>query len=251
MAKDTNITINTNEDSEVGEIIIRHGDAPKVYDPIPIRITGQITAPRKFYDSRKSFLVMETTESEIPYFHRTETHVIVDRHQGHITLIRNESDQFREEITGRLEFSPEYEMLGINGGKSYQANDLAKLLRQYRYLFPDRDAGMRLVTELAQFRAVVTAETENSKDQRGNKKNALAVAVDSNVPLEFQLRIPIFKGFSPVDLKIEIALDSRGHVVDCFLESPEALQTISDTRDLIFDEQLNAFLEDGITVIEI
>ena len=258
MAKDTNLTINMNEDSEIGEIIVRHGDAPKVYDPIPVRITGQISAPRRFYDSRKhipAVIELITEDGNKPgtgyYFEKAHTHVIVDRHLAQITLIRNESYQFREEITGGLEYSPEYESLGINAGKAYSALDLSKVLRQHRYLFPDREAGMRLVTELAQFKAVVTAETENTKDQRGNKKNALAVAVDTNVPLEFQLRIPIFKGFSPVDLKIEIVLDSRGHVVDCFLESPEALQTINDTRDLIFNEQLAAFMEDGITVIEI
>lgn len=243
MAKDTSIQINTVADR--GEIVIRHGDAAKVYDPSPVRINGQITAPRRYYDSRKN------AAEPNPFFPITETHVLVNRQLGTIELVRNESDVFYDSIIGRLELSSEYQTLGINSGKSYTPADLAKALKALRYLFADKSTGMELVSQLNQFKATVSADVEATKDNRGNKKNALAVAVESNVPLEFNLKIPIFKGFDPVNLRIEIALDSRGHAVDCFLESPEAMETIQDTRNIIFDEQLSDFEKDGITIIKL
>ncbi len=239
------IEIKTSEG--VTDVIVRHGEAAKIYDPVAVRISGQITAPRSWFDPR----VKQQKGDFGQYFGIQETHVLVDRYKGTITLIHGENEHFRTEITGTLDVSPEYKELGINSGKSYSPQELGNKLREMRYLFPDKEQGMKLVTELKNFVATVSANVEDKKDTRGAKKSLLDVSVESNIPLEIMLKIPIFKGFEPIELKVEIVLDSRGHAVDCYLESPEATQIIKTERDQIFDLQLAAFVEYGLSIIEI
>lgn len=239
------IEIKTSEG--VTDVMVRHGEAAKIYDPVAVKISGQITAPRSWFDPR----VGQSKPNNTPYFGIQETHVLSNRYSGTIVLIHGENEHFRTEITGTLDVSPEYKELGINSGKSYTPQELGNKLREMRYLFPDKEQGMKLVTELKNFTATVSASVEDKKDTRGSKKSLLDVSVESNIPLEIMLKIPVFKGFAPIDLKVEIVLDSRGHAVDCYLESPEATQIIKTERDQIFDLQLAAFSEYGLSIIEI
>lgn len=244
--EDTKLQIQVKEG--VTDVIVRTGEAPAVYDPIAVVISGQITAPRSFYDPRKG----QTKEDGSPYFGIKETHILVDRYKGTIKLIHGESEKFGTGITGTLELSKEYKDLGINEGKSYTPAELAKKLRNLRHLFPDKETGMKLVGELMQFNAKITSNVEQKQDTRANKKNLFESAVETNIPETVNLNVPIFKGFKPVNLKIEIVLDARSQTaVDCYLESPEALQTINDERDKIFDEQLSQFKTDKLTIIEL
>jgi len=229
----------------VTDVIIRTGDAPAVYDPVAVRINGNIMAPRAWFDPRRT-----QTNGLDQYFGIKTTHVQVDRYNGTIMLVHGENDLFRTVITGTLDVSPEYKELGINSGKAYTPQELGNKLREMRYLFPDREQGMKLVSELKNFVATVSASVEDKKDTRGAKKSLLDVSVESNIPMEVMLKIPVFKGFPAIDLKVEIVLDSRGHAVDCFLESPEATQIIKTERDEIINHQLTAFEEHGLSIVE-
>lgn len=239
------IEIKTSEG--VTDVMVRHGEAAKIYDPVAVKISGQITAPRSWFDPR----VGQSKPNNTPYFGIQETHVLVDRYGGTITLIHGENEHFRTEVKGTLEVSPEYKEIGINSGRAYTAQELAKKLREIRYLFPDREKGLEIISELMNFSAKVTGNVEDKKDTRGGKKNLLEVSIETNAPLEFKLKIPVFKGFQPVELKIELVLDSRGHAVDIYLESPEAAEIIKKERDQIFDLQLAAFIEYGLSIVEI
>lgn len=242
------------EVSGIQEIIIRKGEAGKVYDPEPVKINGTITAPRSFYDPRKKADLSQRVEGQpfTPYFHPHHTHVVVDRENGQIQLINQENSRFASIITGTLSGSKDYKDLGINSLTPRSPGDLGKLLKRYRHLFPNQEDGMKLIGELLNFSATINTNVEKKEDQRANKKSLLAQSVETNIPLSFYLNVPVFKGSDPVKLKIEINLDSRGSgMVDCYLESPEALDLINTQRDEIIDTQLSAFIEDGISVIEI
>jgi hypothetical protein len=240
---DLNLKVSTNLD---GDTVIRQGHAANVYDPVKVEILGQITAPRLFFKSRK-----DSFSGDEKYFEVDQTHVLVDREAGSIVLKCNESDKFGDVVMGRLEFSKEYLLLGINEGKVWTPADLANILKKTRYIFPSVEEAMSLITDLKNFKATVTGDTEITKDERGNRKNSLDVAVKTNVPLFFNISIPLFKGFAPSKIRVEIELDSQGHRVDCYLTSFDAITEIDLARKTIFDTELAPFLEEGITVIEI
>lgn len=232
------------------ELIVRTGEAPKVYDPRAINLQGNINAPLVYFNSRKE--VVKDKENPEPYFKIEETHLVVNRQEGRIVLNANESDPFGAVITGTLEHSPEYLELGINGGKQWSATDLAKKLKSMRYIFSSREVGMAVIADFQTFKAKVNSEINVQKDDRGGKKNSLEVSVDSSLPYTFDIKIPVFRGQPPVSMKIEVELDTNGgHRVDIYLQSIEAQEEEQKQRDSIFETQLEPFQKYGIAIIEI
>lgn len=62
-----------------GELVIRHGEAPELFQPQPWAIEGQITAPADFYNTRKGI---------DGYFTAENTVVSSDRQRKTIRLTR-------------------------------------------------------------------------------------------------------------------------------------------------------------------
>ena len=78
------------------EIILREGAAPKVLDPkapVKINIEGIITAPCEFLNKR-----INTGQ-----FEQKDCHIIVNREEIKISLVVNESDEYkRGVVVGKL-----------------------------------------------------------------------------------------------------------------------------------------------------
>jgi len=227
---------------DAGELVIRHGEAQKLYDPEPLRIVGNIDAPSAFYLARKA----------LPGngFSLTNDHVLVRRDQGVVEFVINESSKFAGRVTGKLVTSNEYDRLGINLGTQHSPVELGKMLRRNLFLFASQDEGRRLVADLMAFTFEMKAKGEQSKDERGNRKNSLEVSLETSVPLDFVLAIPLYKGAEPQKIKVAIELESRGNQVECSLVSIEATVSLESTRDFIINQVIAPFKEDGVTVIE-
>lgn len=225
------------------EIIIRHGQAAQIHDALKLHLVGNIQAPRALYDIRK----------KIPdYFSPERTHVIVDRTAGTMILVQNDRDVFGATVTGKLEQTDEFKTFGLNTGKTYAPDELAKLLKRNRaYISSGADDLAAIISDLQNFKAEFVSNVEKSKDERGNQSNLFVVAVKSNVPTKFKLSLPIYKGGMVERFEVEIHLNVRnGQAVECFLESPEANDLLITKRDEIINDELSDFDADGIPVIE-
>jgi len=225
-----------------GELVIRHGEAPELFQPQSWAIEGQITAPADFYRTRKGI---------DGYFTAENTVVSSDRQRKTIRLTRERPDNLVDKVVGTLTPGVEIQELGINSGKSYGPNELGKLLRKYKYLFSNPQEGNEVVAALLTFTGTVNTQTEQAQDTRGQKKNLVETSVRTNAPLGFSLNIPLFKGNAPKSYPIEIVLEASGHNVLCYLESQDIRQGTAESVDEIFDVQLEPFAEAGLTVIEI
>lgn len=53
------LKISVTTSGENPEVVIRHGEALQLHDPVKLNIKGQLKAPRAFYDTRKNLLVGE------------------------------------------------------------------------------------------------------------------------------------------------------------------------------------------------
>ena len=82
------------------EIILREGAAPKVLDPkapVKINIEGIITAPCEFLNKRIN----------AGQFEQKDCHIIVNREEIKISLVVNESDEYkRGVVVGKLQYHP-------------------------------------------------------------------------------------------------------------------------------------------------
>lgn len=230
------------------EIIIRSGEALELHDPKPLSETGVITAPADFYKIRKD---EKRPGTETPFFLKSSTLIRVNRRLGIIILLWDENSQFRQTITGSLNPSEYFDSLGINDYSTMRTpNELATLLKRNRFLFTDSEAAMKLIADLSRFKATVQTEVNQEKDDRGNKKNMIATSVESNIPVQFEISIPMFKGLPPEKIMVSIGIEMQGQQAVCYLESLQAKEYFESRRDAIFDEQLQVFKEDGIAIIE-
>ncbi|MDV7394403.1 hypothetical protein RZS08_23675, partial [Arthrospira platensis SPKY1] len=149
-------------------------------------------------------------------------------------------------MTGELRMAKEFDALWINQDKSRSPKDLAKILRRYQYLFSNKEEGMKIISDLMSFTGTVKAQVESTRDDRGNRKNSVTVSVESNIPIQFNMTLPIFEGIEKGRLRIEILLEAQGQSVDCFLQSLEAFELIEAGTNHIIDEEVEPFNEAGI-----
>ena len=221
------------------DLTIRKGESRKLYDPVPIDISGHIDAPYCWIKARKDA------------FEHNTAHILVNRDEFKITLAINDRDHFSDQIEGKLEESSEFKDMGINSGDYLSAFDLADLIKKNRIYFCDKLAAMKLVTELRKFNAKVNSEIEESDDKRGNTKMNRSQVVTSNIPEGFSLSIPVFKGQKDVTFKVEIEVNPTN--LSCTLTSSEANDYVKTERDTIIDEQLENITKEAndIVVIEV
>lgn len=227
-----------------GVTVIRLGEAPKLYDPVALSVSGNIHAPAEFFKSRKML-------KNGSYFNRESTIVLVNRNSKTIELRVNESDKFRDTILGSLKNSQEYKDFGLNTDQTWTASDLAKFLKRRLHLFPQKDKALELISSLKNSKTKVTENTEKRLDDRGGKMDLVERSIETDIPLCFTVVIPLFDGFEAEEVKVEICLDKSAGSVVCMLESIETIERMEKQLDEIIDSEIAEFKASEITVIEV
>lgn len=217
------------------ELIIRHGEAVPHHDPKPIKLAGTIKTPTEFESKRRELLKKEST------------HVIFSRKEMFIVLIFDETSVFSGKVQGTLEMNPELAEYKINQQKKYSIQELKQFLKMRRMHFPDKDLHAILIANLEKFKAKVTTDIEENKDNRGNSKILREKIVDSTAPFEFILEMPIFIGEQARKFKVEIGIDITDGSTQMWLESVELQELIQTDRDKIIDSEI-AKLTDYVIV---
>ena len=216
----------------MNEVIIREGAAPKVLDPkapVKMNVNGTINAPFEYLSKR------------IDCINQKDCHIIVNREKITIELVVNEADEYtRGTIAGTLQYHPKFEEFGINTGKVWSPFDFAMFCKMNRAFFADKNVNMSLVSACKNFTAKVNNQIERAIQENGNRTDNFAQVVNSNLPEQFTLSIPIFKGGKKEDLVVETFAKIDGRNVAFVLLSPGAEETLEDLRDKAIDEQLNA-----------
>jgi hypothetical protein len=238
---------------EVETLIIRNGEALPLKEPNKIQINGQIDAIVRFLSKRTAQSTEEDANnpSDIAEVVDKNCHILVDRSNLKMELLVDEKNFYGSEITGALLMNPEFLEWGINTNTTRSPKELAAFIKMNRYFFSDRMKAMSLVTELTNFKAKIDKEIEKTDDFRGNKRELLDQKINSNLPESFDIEIPIFKGQSKQTINVEILI--TGDNFQCYLQSPDTIDLIRETRDTIIDEQIKKIeeLAPGIAIIEI
>lgn len=222
--------INVGEGTQ--ELVVRHGDALPLETPKGVHISGQIGSPVEFANKRMP--------------DDNNTHVTVNREKGIITLTCNESfpGESRDIITGSIQFHPHFTDLQIDSGKWSDPAELGELLRRRRRYFANSDDGLKLVSALKHFTAKVDKQLEKVEDKGARRyRNAVEKVIESNLPQEITLNMPVLKGFDYNEFKVEIVLDVRDGGISIWLESPELEQLKEGLINTAIEEQLDHLKE--------
>ncbi len=231
--------VQINLDKGQKELIIRHGDAAPPEVPRKIHVSGRITAPGAYIEARKG---------EIDH---KSCHVLVNRDAMTIKLITEDRSEHATTIDGALTYDKFFASFGINEDKEWSLNTLANHLKMHKYYFQDNDDGAKVISELKQFKGKISTTMEDSNDDRGQMKKLIEKQLDSNVPMSFDLSIPIFKGQEKSVFKVEIAIELRDAAVAVSLISPEVSEIIQNVVDQIIDTELKHFSIEYYTILEV
>jgi len=220
---------------EKAELIIRELKEENVLPvarPIKVGIIGTPGTIRDFLDKRIN---------ELP---QKQCHVLVDRDNNKIVLVINESDHYTVgTITDKLEFHPKLIEFGINMKKGWDPLELGQFFKMNRSYFYDRAENMAIVATLRDFKAKVDVSIEKMKSDVGSFADNYSGAVTSNLPGEFKLNIPVFKGGDRETLEVEIWATVTGRDVSLQLVSPGAVNFMEEERDKILDFQKERIME--------
>lgn len=218
-----------------GEIIIRSGDAEKIFYPKAINLTGVISAPRVFFEKRKDL------------HNGNKCHLIYDKQAGTIVLVIDEQNsESGYSVTGKL--IPNKELIpfklnidGTAAGK-FPIKTLMEVLKFNRVFFVDKDLNSTIVTALMNFKARVQTELEAVNTQRGDQRDLKATKLSHELAEFFVLKMPIYKGLSPVEFKVEILCEiTSGGDVSVWLESKELAELNKITLDTVISGELTTF----------
>lgn len=227
-------TINVPEGTK--ELVIRHGEADPIIQPLEIAIVGTISAPSDF---------MEVRSSQVD---KMKAIIMFSFANREIVLEVDPTDKFAPTITGKLVENPVLKNFGINTQKLFTIVDMIRFLKMNRAYFAEVDKCMSMVNNLNQFKAKINVEIEKLNDNRGNKKDLTEVSVKTDIPLTFELSLPMFIGHSPVKFQAEICFDVRDAGISLWLESVELAEMLIKEAERVIAEELKTF--DEYVVIE-
>lgn len=241
------LQINLAPNMAKAEVIIREGAAVKELEP---------KAPVKTDLHGVIGLVVEYLKKRINtgQFEQKNCHILVNREAVEITLIINESDEYkRGKVAGKLSYNPKFIEFGINSNKIWTPTELGLFIKMNRAFFADRNENMKLVSCLMNFTATVNNSIERAVKENGNRTDNFAQVVNSNLPESFKVEMPIFKGMQPETIEVETFAQVDGREVSFILLSPGAQATLEDLRNKVVDEQLEQIKEIApeIAIIEI
>lgn len=210
------------------ELIIREGKATEPFNPVPQIINGNIDSPLRWIEKSKDLIPVVSG--------CLLARILVNKETGTINLTIDPKAQDYDCIKGELELHPDLVKFGINSGEQQTSHDLAEKIKMWRSCFKSKDVAMKLVKDLRSFNAKVSKELEAHKDDRANYSLKKSQIVESNLPENFTLFVPIFKGEPKQSIEVEINIDADK--LTCSLISPEANDYIAEFREKIIDEQI-------------
>lgn len=231
------LNVTTNKD---GVVTILQGAAPKPIEAKSTIIEGNIYAVCDYIKKRADCINANVNHC----------HVEIDPVKGKMSLFEGEDTTLCNIVTGWLLFHPDFTKWGINTDKRYSSHDLAMMIRMNRFMFESAEAAMTLVTIFQTLKVKVNKAVELSDDKRGNRTDMRSQIVESmSIPETFKINVPIYRGFSPVAISIEILIDAD--TLEISLISPQVNDIINDTTGSIMLELEGLILKEtpGIAIV--
>lgn len=226
------------EDLNGNELIVREGKASEIKPPEKIELSGDIRTVKAFIDKRKG--ITEFTDS-LQEIDPDRAIVTVDKDGLSMELDLDPENFYGAKVTGKLEMEPELLKFAIDTGKKYTQQELIKLLRRSKRFFFDAAAHEALLKAYMALDVKVTTDLRNNApDNQGNRFNSFDKKITANIPEDFILNIPIFKGQDRKKFRVEIILDSTDGSTKFWMESVELEELIAIESEAILNKELEA-----------
>lgn len=173
--------------------------------------------------------------------------ISMDKISRNLLLELDPENPYGAEISGSLDESDEIKQFFINKNKTFTKEELVRLIKFNKLFFADADKQASMLLAFQKISSTVNIQANDSSDTRGNKERGFIKEVTSNVPTEFILIIPIWKGFEPVKFRVDIGLDVTEGSARFWFESVELHEIMQSQIIDIFNEELK--IAEGFVII--
>lgn len=236
------IDVNLMGSQPAGQVLtILEGKALTPREPQVINITGDIRSVSHFIANRRP----SGHEFQVVNCHISL--VITNKDAGFITLHTDPNSYYGTTVTGKLELSEALKAFRINEKGTMSQKDVVDILKFNKVHFRDRGQQEAMLRSYQAFTYKTQTDGKNEADTRGNKANSLAKTVETNLPADFVLKIPIFKGEDTKEFRVEICLDVTDGSARFWFESVELHELIEIEKEIIFNRELQ--LCQGLVII--
>lgn len=225
------------------EITIREGQALPPVAPNKIRISGDIKTVSTFINKRKG----ATEDALFQYINPDLAVVEVDKRGHSITLMLDPADSYGAIVTAKIELNPDLVEFCINGKKTFKQKELVDLIKFSRLHFESEEKHAMLLAAYRSFNAKAYIDMASDSDSRGNKSNTFNKKVETNLPVDFVLNIPIFKGQDRLKFHVEICLEVTDGGCNFWFESVELHELIEIESGRILEGELKS-CEDYVVI---
>ena len=138
------------------EVVIREGQALPLKEPVALHLSGDINAPKEFYNKRKHLFNTLNAKG----YSTDSSNVVIDKKNGKVTFTINESSAYACQVTGILSLNPVIAKLRTNDEtfQGFLPAELAKALRLMRAYFTGITYFNTLINNLQDFKAKFDTE---------------------------------------------------------------------------------------------
>jgi len=217
-------------------ITIREGSALELNQPVQISMEGDIHTIKSFLEKRTGKRKGGGQQLVNP-----ETAIVsVNEQKMTILLALNPEDVNGAEISGKLEVAPELSQFYINTTKQFTREELIRLFRFSKRFFDSAENHEKIMIAYQKLNLSTTSELKKDTDTRGNKDLSFKKNITSDIPEDFILNLPVFKGEDKERFRVEICMDATDTSVRFWFESVELVERMELRRDEIFAEELES-----------
>jgi hypothetical protein len=232
-------------DGVPNELVIREGQAQS---PLPLRepnviaIVGDIHSVANFIKDRAQGHNSQSID-------KNKAIVLVNKDAKTIILKLDPENYYGATITANLEASKELQEFGINTTTRYNRKSLLDKLRFGRLFFEDKNQHANTLVGLSKLRIKSQTEIEQENNNQGNKRSLVDVKTvdDGGLVKNFNITLPLFKGFSAQKIEVEICYEVVNGDVSFWLESIGLKEAMDGAVDDIFKTELEA--AEGFVII--
>lgn len=222
-------------------VTILEGKANTPREPLNLNLSGDIRSVSTFIKNRMAIghhqqIVLSDN-----------TIITANKDAGTILLQTDPNNYYGTTVTGKLEISEALKAFRINEKGTMSQKDVIDILKFNKVHFRDRLQQDALLRSYLAFTYKTETDGGNKADTRGNKATSFNKSVTTDLPEDFVLKIPIFKGEDTKEFRVEICLDVTDGSARFWFESTELHELIEIEKEIIFKRELE--LCSGLVVI--
>lgn len=232
------VSFNLLDAPEGAVLTIMEGKALTPREPVTTKITGDIRSVAEFLKKR---LEGPAAGNELQQIDKGDAVITVNEDGMTILLEVDPNNPFGTTVLGKLEYTAYLEQFFINQKHTFTKKEMTDLLKFSKLLFENPDQHEKLLKAYQTFDFSAMIKASQEEDSRGNRSMSLDKKIKTNLPDDFILRLPIFKGQGPEKFRVEICYDTSDASIKFWLESTELHDLIEQRKIEILIEQLAPF----------